>query len=78
MKLEEFGGNILNIDLVVIAEEPNINSYKNAIKKELSELLKIDESNTDLIENFDSPVVKPQTTIMKEHIKSKLCYHILL
>ena len=41
MKLEEFGGKILNIDLVVIAEEPNINLYKNAIKKELSELLKI-------------------------------------
>ena len=48
MKLEEFGGKIINIDLVVIAEEPNINSYKNAIKKELSELLKIDESNIGL------------------------------
>ena len=48
LKLEEFGGKILNIDLVVIAEEPNINSYKNAIKKELSELLKIDESNIGL------------------------------
>ena len=48
LKLEEFGGKILNIDLVVIAEEPNINSYKNAIKKELSALLKIDESNIGL------------------------------
>ena len=48
LKLEEFGGKILNIDLVVIAEEPNINSYKNAIKKELSALLKINESNIGL------------------------------
>ena len=48
LKLEQFGGKILNIDLVVIAEEPNINSYKNAIKKELSVLLKIDESNIGL------------------------------
>ena len=48
LKLEQFGGKILNIDLVVIAEEPNINSYKNAIKKELSALLKIDESNIGL------------------------------
>ena len=48
MKLEEFGGKILNIDLVVIAEEPNINAYKNAIKKELSALLKIDVSNIGL------------------------------
>ena len=48
LKLEEFGGKIQNIDLVVIAEEPNINSYKNAIKKELSALLKIDESNIGL------------------------------
>ncbi|MEC8315683.1 MAG: 2-C-methyl-D-erythritol 2,4-cyclodiphosphate synthase [Pseudomonadota bacterium] len=48
LKLEEFGGKILNIDLVVIAEEPNINSYKNAIKKALSALLKIDESNIGL------------------------------
>ena len=38
----------LNIDLVVIAEEPNINAYKNAIKKELSGLLKIDVSNIGL------------------------------
>jgi 2-C-methyl-D-erythritol 4-phosphate cytidylyltransferase/2-C-methyl-D-erythritol 2,4-cyclodiphosphate synthase len=48
LKLEEFGGRILNIDLVVIAEEPNINAYKNAIKKELSALLKIDVSNIGL------------------------------
>ena len=48
LKLEEFGGKILNIDLVVIAEEPNINAYKNAIKKELSALLKIDVSNIGL------------------------------
>jgi len=48
LKLEQFGGKILNIDLVVIAEEPNINSYKNAIKKELSTLLKIDVSNIGL------------------------------
>ena len=48
LKLEEFGGKILNIDLVVIAEEPNINAYRNAIKKELSELLKIDVSNIGL------------------------------
>ena len=48
LKLEQFGGKILNIDLVVIAEEPNINSYKNSIKKELSALLKIDESNIGL------------------------------
>ena len=48
MKLEEFGGKILNIDLVVIAEEPNINSYKNAIKKELSGLFMIDVSNIGL------------------------------
>ncbi len=48
LKLEEFGGKILNIDLVVIAEEPNINAYKNAIKKELSGLLKIDVSNIGL------------------------------
>ena len=33
LKLKEFGGKILNIDLVVIAEEPNINAYRNAIKK---------------------------------------------
>jgi 2-C-methyl-D-erythritol 2,4-cyclodiphosphate synthase len=48
LKLEEFGGKILNIDLVVIAEEPNINAYKNVIKKELSALLKIDVSNIGL------------------------------
>ena len=48
LKLEEFGGKILNIDLVVIAEEPNINAYRNAIKKELSALLKIDVSNIGL------------------------------
>jgi len=48
LKLEEFGGKILNIDLVVIAEEPNINTYRNAIKKKLSVLLNIDVSNIGL------------------------------
>ena len=48
LKLEEFGGKILNIDLVVIAEEPNINAYRNAIKKKLSVLLNIDVSNIGL------------------------------
>ena len=36
LKLKEFGGKILNIDLVVIAEKPNINAYRNAIKKAIS------------------------------------------
>ena len=48
LKLKEFGGKILNIDLVVIAEEPNINAYRNAIKKKLSVLLNIDVSNIGL------------------------------
>ena len=48
LKLKEFGGEILNIDLVVIAEEPNINAYRNAIKKKLSMLLNIDVSNIGL------------------------------
>ena len=48
LKLKEFGGEILNIDLVVIAEEPNINAYRNAIKKKLSVLLNIDVSNIGL------------------------------
>ena len=48
LKLKEFGGKILNIDLVVIAEEPNINTYRNAIKKKLSVLLNIDVSNIGL------------------------------
>ena len=48
MKLKEFGGKILNIDLVVIAEEPNINAYREAIKGNLSDLLKIDVSNIGL------------------------------
>ena len=48
MKLEESGGKILNIDLVVIAEEPNINAYTEDIKGKLSDLLKIDVSDIGL------------------------------
>ena len=43
-KLQNFGGKILNIDIVVICEEPNINTHRESIKENLSTLLSIDKS----------------------------------
>tara|TARA_B100001057_G_scaffold386185_1_gene393049 strand:- start:195 stop:1373 length:1179 start_codon:yes stop_codon:yes gene_type:complete len=42
--LKDFGGKILNIDIVVICEEPNINTFRDPIKENLSMLLAIDKS----------------------------------
>tara|TARA_Y100000591_G_scaffold327296_1_gene351488 strand:- start:4963 stop:6141 length:1179 start_codon:yes stop_codon:yes gene_type:complete len=43
-KLNDFGGKIMNVDIIVICEEPNINARKEAIKEKLSVLLSIDAS----------------------------------
>ena len=42
--LKDFGGKILNIDIVVICEEPNINTFREPIKENLSMVLAIDKS----------------------------------
>ncbi len=39
---------LINADLIIIAEEPKIKKYKNKIEEKLSQILKIDQSQLNL------------------------------
>ncbi len=43
-KLRNLGGKLINIDIVVICQEPNINKFRESIKEKLSILLAIDKN----------------------------------
>jgi 2-C-methyl-D-erythritol 4-phosphate cytidylyltransferase/2-C-methyl-D-erythritol 2,4-cyclodiphosphate synthase len=47
-KLEKANAKIINLDIVVICEEPKINQYRIEIKKKLADLLDIDSSQISI------------------------------
>ncbi|MEL0232794.1 MAG: 2-C-methyl-D-erythritol 2,4-cyclodiphosphate synthase, partial [Hyphomicrobiales bacterium] len=47
-KLEKAKAKIINLDIVVICEEPKINPYRIEIKKKLADLLDIDSSQISI------------------------------
>jgi 2-C-methyl-D-erythritol 4-phosphate cytidylyltransferase/2-C-methyl-D-erythritol 2,4-cyclodiphosphate synthase len=47
-KLEKANAKIINLDIVVICEEPKINPYRIEIKKKLADLLNIDSSQISI------------------------------
>ncbi len=40
--------NIINIDITIICEKPNINEYKDKIKKQISSLTRLDQNNINI------------------------------
>jgi 2-C-methyl-D-erythritol 2,4-cyclodiphosphate synthase len=71
-KISQLNYKIVNIDSIVIADEPRLSPYINKMKEQLSELLQIQPAQINikattaegLFSSSDKPLIAAQTTVL--------------